>query len=101
MRVLSIQQPTAHLVVRSLQRVIVKSWGTDFRGRIAIHASSAVPSKEIEREWTRDERTARVFADQGWSGRNDLKTLPRGAIIGTVEVRSVNLGKALHTQNAR
>lgn len=101
MRVLSIQQPTAHLVVRNLQHAIVKSWGTDFRGRIAIQASSAVPSKEIEKEWTRDERTARVFADQGWSGRNDLKDLPRGAIIGTVELRSVNLGKALHGQNAR
>jgi hypothetical protein len=101
MRVLSVQQPWAHLIVRGMRTVEVRSWTSDYRGRIAIHASSAVPSKEIEAEWQRDEKTARVFADQGWRSRNDLKSLPRSAIVGTVELRGVHLGKTLHQQNAR
>lgn len=101
MRVLSIQQPWAHLIVRGMRTVDVRSWTRDYRGRIAIHASSAMPSKEIESEWQRDEQTARVFADQGWRSRGDLKTLPRSAIVGTVELRNVHIGKALHTQHAR
>jgi hypothetical protein len=103
MRVLSVQQPWAQLIVRGLLTFDVRSYPPkkEFRGRIAIHASNRVPSKEIENEWTRDEDTAKVFASQGWRGRNDLKDLPRQAIVGTVELRDVVLGKELHLEGAR
>lgn len=104
MRVLSIQQPWVHLVVRNLRTVEVRSYGTPHPrrlGRIAIHASGAMPSKEIEAEWERDEKTARVFAEMGWRSRNDLRSLTRSGLVGTVEVRDVYLGKDLHRENAR
>ena len=96
MRVLSIQQPFAQLVVRGAKRLEVRPWTTKYRGRIAIHASSAVPSRDIVREWKRDREMALRFADQGWLDRDDLKALPRSAIIGTVELVGVYLGKEVH-----
>ena len=99
MRVLSIQQPFAQLVVRGVKRLEVRPWTTKYRGRIAIHASSAVPSRDIVREWKRDREMALRFADQGWLDREDLKALPRSAIIGTVELVGVYLGKEVHEGN--
>lgn len=96
MRALSVQQPWAHLVVNGFLGALTRSWTTSFRGPVAIHASSAMPSKEIEREWTRDEDTAKVFAHMGWRGRNDLKALPRSAIVGVVQLRETYLGADLH-----
>ena len=93
MRTLSIQQPFAQLVVRGVKRLEVRPWTTTYRGRIAIHAASAVPSRDIVQEWKRDREMALRFADQGWLDREDLKALPRSAIIGTVELVAVYLGK--------
>jgi ASCH domain len=92
-RVLSVQQPFATLIVRGVKRVEVRSWETDYRGRIAIHASAAVPSQEIQREWYGDRAMGRCFADQGWLDREDLKALPRSAIVGTVELVGVDTGE--------
>ena len=86
MRVLSLQQPFAQLVVRGVKRIEVRSWTTDFTGRIAIHAAKAVPSFEMQAEWWSDRTMGRRFADQGWKDREDLKALPRSAIVGTVEL---------------
>ncbi|HVT37497.1 MAG TPA: ASCH domain-containing protein [Gemmatimonadaceae bacterium] len=92
MRVLSVQQPFATLIVRGVKRVEVRSWETDYRGRIAIHASAAVPPHEIQRQWYDDRAMGRSFADQGWLDREDLKALPRSAIVGTVELAGVDTG---------
>lgn len=89
MRVLSVQQPFAQLIVRGVKRLDARRWSTPFRGRIAIHASHAVPSYGVMDSAERDERTARVFAGQGWTSRAALASLPRSAIIGTVELRAV------------
>jgi hypothetical protein len=98
MRVLSIQQPYAQLVVRGVKRLEVRTWTTDFRGRIAIHASAAVPSHDIERESKTNRELGECFAEQGWENREDLKKLPRSAIIGTVELTGVHLGRDVHAQ---
>ena len=98
MRVLSIQQPYAQLVVRGVKRLEVRTWATDFRGRIAIHASAAVPSHDIERESKTNRELGECFAEQGWEHREDLKRLPRSAIIGTVELTGVHLGRDVHAQ---
>jgi len=95
MRVLSIPQPFAQLVVRGIKRLEVRPWGSDFRGRIAIHASSAVPPKSIMKEWRTNREMALRFADQGWVDREDLKALPRSAIVGTVQLAGVHLGQEL------
>ncbi|HLA90179.1 MAG TPA: ASCH domain-containing protein [Gemmatimonadaceae bacterium] len=99
MRVLSIQQPFAQLVVRGVKRLEVRPWGTDYRGRIAIHASAAVVPRTIDRQWKEDREMALRFADQGWLEREDLKALPRSAIIGTAELVGVHLGKEVLHEN--
>lgn len=38
---ISIRQPWAHLIAAGLRPVDLRSWPTDFRGRIAIHASTS------------------------------------------------------------
>jgi hypothetical protein len=95
MRVLSIQQPFAQLVVRGVKRIDVRGFDHGETGRIAIHASAAVPSKALEKRWREDRELARRFADQGWLDRSDLKALPRCAIVGTVELAGVHHGQEL------
>jgi hypothetical protein len=100
MRTLSIQQPFAQFVVRGIKRIEVRPWGTDYRGRVAIHASAKVPPKAMEKQWRKDREIALRFADQGWLDFDDLKSLPRSAIIGTVELVGVHLGKELQDRGA-
>ena len=80
MRVLSLTQPWAELVVLGEKRVETRDWATGYRGPLLIHASKGYP------------RAAQVF-------RNDsvvedalrrhgllVSPLPLGAIIGSVEL---------------
>lgn len=79
MKVLSIKQPWASLIVQQRMKDIEnRTWKTNFRGRILIHASS-IPVKE---GW---EALTRI---QSWSipCEPDIKRLPKGAIIGSVEI---------------
>jgi hypothetical protein len=100
MRTLSIQQPFAQFVVRGIKRIEVRPWDPGYTGRIAIHASAKVPPKAMEKQWRKDREMALRFADQGWLDFDDLKSLPRSAIIGTVELVGVHLGKELQDRGA-
>jgi hypothetical protein len=93
MRALSLEQPLAQLVVRGVKRVEVRPWATDYRGRIAIHAKGVAPSRSIEEKWRADRDLALRLADEGWLDREDLKKLPRGAIIGTVYLSGIARGR--------
>jgi hypothetical protein len=86
MKTLSIRQPHAHAIIHGVEQtdgsrlfkpVENRSWATNLRGRIAIHASQFNP-KEL--------REAREF----WEDRGILGVWPKdlvyGAVIGTVEV---------------
>src|ERR1019366_260347 len=93
MRALSLHQPFAQLVARGVKRVEVRPWTTDFRGRIAIHAKGVAPSRSIEEKWRADRDLALRLADEGWLDREDLKKLPRGAIIGSVYLSGIARGR--------
>jgi hypothetical protein len=83
LKALSLIQPWATLVVLGDKQVETRSWKTDYRGRVAVHASKNFPA------------TARAFAFAGAAARPlarhdlDPHDLPRGAIIGTVEIVDV------------
>jgi len=84
MRALSITQPWATLIIRGVKEVETRSWTTDIRGRIAIHASKNFPPD------------ARDFAmEQVGYGRLHQGPIPCGAILGTAELvrvsRTLNL----------
>lgn len=102
MRVLSVPQPFAQLVVRGVKRLEVRSWepGFEFPVRLAIHASVRAPARLDCEEWFWEREPARAFAEQGWVDRRDLTALPRGAIIGTVTLAAVHVGADVHSGKA-
>ena len=96
MRALSIPQPWAELVIRGVKTVEVRSWYAKHTGgRIAIHASANIELKKVEALWADDRAVAQCFADQGWKDRDDLRALPRSAILGSVELRGVHRAQAV------
>jgi hypothetical protein len=88
-RVLSVSQPWAQLIVRGMKVRELRSWGSDFRGRIAIHAGSKAPPFDVVAEAARDVELAAWFDYQGWRSREHLLALPLSAIIGTIDVTNV------------
>ena len=89
MRVLSVSQPWAQLIVRGMKLREVRGWGTEYRGRIAIHAASKAPPFDVVAEASRNVAVAAWFAVQRWRSRDDLLALPRSAIVGAVDVTDV------------
>jgi hypothetical protein len=96
MRVLSVPQPFAHLIARREKRYEVRTWGTAYRGRIAIHASAAVPAFQLIFDAERDPKLRRAFDFQGWKDRDALLRLPRSAIVATADLVNVLRGNELN-----
>lgn len=72
-RLLSLTQPWASLVALGLKRIETRSWGTRYRGPVAIHAAKGFPHE------------AQSFAEARWlEGRLPLRAadLPLGCILG-------------------
>ncbi len=69
MRVISIRQPWAELILQGRKTIELRTWETKMRGRLAIHASKT-PYKRA------------AFEAHGVAP----DSLPRGALVGTVEV---------------
>lgn len=90
MRVLSIRQPWASLIVKGFKDVENRSWSTSIRGEIGVHASSA----KSEDDWEDAIITASMiqtitFSDaEKWliETIGDFDKLQRGLILGTVEI---------------
>lgn len=81
MKVISIKQPWASLIIHGYKRYEFRTWKTKYRGRLLIHASKSADKKAIER----------------------FKYLnleyPTGVIIGEVElVNCLEMNKSLATQ---
>jgi hypothetical protein len=98
-RVLSVQQPSAQLLVRGVKRLEARTWEANFPlpVRVAIHASIRVPSKADSWRWFHEREPALAFAEQGWLDRRDITALPRGAIVGTATLTAVHLGADIHS----
>lgn len=79
MKVLSLLQPWASLVVLGHKKIETRSWKTDYRGEILIHASVGKPTTEIYNKL------------QGWTiplGVPVYPKLPYGEIIGKVTIEN-------------
>lgn len=81
---LSVRQPYASLILCGAKKFEVRSWPTAVRGRIALHASAALAHGW--QEWS-DHWYLQEVALQYDLGA--IPALPRGAIIGTVEIADV------------
>lgn len=79
MKAISLTQPWASLVVYGLKQFETRSWSTDYRGPLAIHASKGFPTI-CQALCTRE-----PFADALKSiGVHEAASLPLGQVIGTV-----------------
>jgi hypothetical protein len=85
-RVLSVKQPWASLIVRGIKRFEARSWPPKWRGRIAIHASgSPIPRAQ----WDALCEDSEVHATLKRAGLRDyasVQSLPTSAIVGAVTV---------------
>lgn len=79
---LSLWQPWAQLLVLGLKKFETRSWGTEYRGPLFIHASAFRPPRSSVTHLADDlaELERRGYA---------YKTLARGQLVGTVELVDV------------
>lgn len=78
MKAITIKQPWASLISSSLKDVENRTWKTNFRGRVLIHAG-----KTREKGFGIPQK---LFADDKVHSILNSKELPQGAIIGSVEI---------------
>lgn len=81
-KVLTVKQPWASLIVHGIKDIENRTWNTNFRGRILIHASS-----NKKEGWCLNDIQRFCLKQSGSVLYNTaLETLPFGAIIGSIEV---------------
>jgi activating signal cointegrator 1 len=99
MKALSLAQPWASLVAVGAKRYETRSWGTFYRGPLAIHASSRMPSE------AKAFAESRAVTDALWGGRINpalfpryahWRDLPLGAVIAIAELVGCHRSMAGH-----
>lgn len=81
MKALSIRQPWAWHILNSGKDVENRSWKTNYRGRVLIHASKGIGSvKEFD---AANEFSVRIAGNKYMSG---IHIMPRGGFVGSVEI---------------
>jgi len=95
MKALSLTQPWASLVAVGVKRVETRSWTTQYRGEIAIHAAKGFPKWAKETVWQepflqalRDAEIIRFNIFAGYAGEGE-GSFPLGAVIATAELVEV------------
>lgn len=83
---ITIWQPWASLCVAGIKPFETRSWATNYRGRIAIHAA-AKPMDETMR-FLPSELISKIYAAFWKKGimPEQVDNLPTGAVVGTVEI---------------
>lgn len=94
MKVLSIKQPWASLIVLGAKRFEIRGWKTDYRGPLVIHASSAVVSGPFHEQLLND-GLGDILERAGLASRQAVQALPRSAIIGQVTLADILTGEQL------
>jgi hypothetical protein len=80
MNAITLFQPYATLAVLGIKRFETRSWSTNYRGPLAIHAAKAFP---------RAERAFAASPAVRYALRNHPLPLPRGAVLGVCELTGV------------
>jgi len=77
-KVISLHQPWASLFVAGAKLVETRSWQTNYRGPLAVHAAKTIDAGACFRA-----PFAEALAELGFNGPRDL---PLGAVLGTVNL---------------
>jgi hypothetical protein len=81
MKVLSLLQPWASLVVIGAKKFECRSWKTEYRGSIIIHASATKPNRREKLFFEQDSFFKKYI--------ENLEFLPYGALIGKVVLKDI------------
>jgi len=84
MKALSVIQPWASLIVLGAKRFETRSWQTDYRGPLVIHASKKRVRDTLDLACCEPFRSALGLEE--WERNADTVELPHGAALGVVEV---------------
>lgn len=82
-RLLSLWQPWASLIAMGLKQYETRSWGTNYRGRIAIQAAKRPVDSDGIRVWLEAQKLAGVTGDPRF---HTYLNLPLGAIVAVAEL---------------
>lgn len=88
MKVLSVKQPWAQLIVCGAKRFEVRTWKTEYRGALYIHASAAAPTGPFYQEQLTF-GLGPVFEAADCADLMAMRALPRSAIVGRVTVTDI------------
>ncbi len=88
MKAISLTQPWASLVAWGEKQIETRSWATNYRGPIAIHASKGFPAWAKNLCWDQPFRLvlSRHFREAGLGVVWSNPPLPLGAVIATAEL---------------
>jgi hypothetical protein len=86
MKVLSVRQPYAALLVLGVKRLEARGRATSHRGPLLIHASSAAVTSAAIEGFQESRPLLALFERIGWTSPEALRALPRSAIIGSVDL---------------
>lgn len=84
MKALTLTQPWASLVAVGAKRIETRSWGTVYRGPLAIHAAKTVP-REVRDRLAGGSTIRTIMHNHGLH----LGLLPRGAVVATARLVEV------------
>lgn len=78
MKTITLTQPWASAVALGVKRVETRSWSTNYRGQIAIHAAKGFP------------KYAKEFASEVWQeGGNWIVGMPLGCVVAVAELVAI------------
>lgn len=92
MKTLSIRQPWANLIVHGIKDIENRSWRTNYRGRVLVHAPAKAdrPDFSIQQafrtDWDIRCKCSFLHTDPKEYTETILSGIPTNAIIGSVEI---------------
>jgi hypothetical protein len=95
MKCLTLHQPWASLIVEGVKRIETRSWPTNYRGPLAIHAGlSDKAMKDVRRgakgyrgeDIRFENRCDRAFGWSGWGWEDTWGALPLGAVVAVADL---------------
>jgi hypothetical protein len=88
MKAITLYQPFAALIAIGAKRIETRSWSTNYRGPLAIHAAKGFP------KWAKDLSKESPFSETLYSrfvGLEIWRQLPLGSIVATCELENCAL----------
>ena len=98
MKALTVWQPWGQLIVWGKKHIETRDWKTDYRGPLLIHAASRADKFTFNQIYHDQSWRFPYFEKVGISSYEDYKNLPRGCILGVVNLTGCSLMTENHVE---